>query len=78
MELSAHDFIQRFFFHVLPAGFHKIRYYGFLSNAKRKRNIERIRQILIPPEAPQDALEGPIEETPFILSFPKSPQLSTT
>src|SRR5215467_14524608 len=29
MTLDPHQFIRRFLMHVLPAGFHRIRYYGF-------------------------------------------------
>ena len=32
MTLDADEFIRRFLFHVLPDGFHRIRYYGFLGN----------------------------------------------
>ena len=32
MTLSAEEFIRRFLIHVLPDGFQRIRYYGFLSN----------------------------------------------
>jgi hypothetical protein len=32
MTLSADQFIGRFLLHVLPSGFHRIRYYGFLGN----------------------------------------------
>jgi hypothetical protein len=31
MTLSATEFIRRFLLHVLPLGFYRIRYYGFLS-----------------------------------------------
>ena len=31
MTLEASEFIRRFLQHVLPRGFHKVRYYGFLS-----------------------------------------------
>ena len=31
MELDAMEFIRRFLQHVLPTGFMKVRYYGFLS-----------------------------------------------
>jgi site-specific recombinase XerD len=31
MTLDAHEFIRRFLQHVLPAGFQKVRHYGFLS-----------------------------------------------
>jgi hypothetical protein len=38
MSLDAYEFIRRFFQHVLPLGFYKIRYFGILaqSNAKTK------------------------------------------
>jgi hypothetical protein len=36
MDLSADEFIRRFLLHVLPKGFMKIRYFGFLSNIKKR------------------------------------------
>jgi hypothetical protein len=30
--LEAREFIRRFLIHVMPDGFHRIRYYGFLGN----------------------------------------------
>jgi hypothetical protein len=35
MELPADTFIQRFLYHVLPKGYHRIRYYGFLSGSQK-------------------------------------------
>src|SRR3954463_1714110 len=32
MTLATHEFIRRFLIHVLPAGFHRIRYYGLLAS----------------------------------------------
>ncbi|MGB2890893.1 MAG: transposase, partial [Candidatus Acidiferrales bacterium] len=46
MTLSADEFIRRFLLHVLPSGFHRIRYYGFLGNRHRKEKLERCRQLL--------------------------------
>lgn len=46
MTLSAGEFIRRFLLHVLPAGFQRIRYYGFLGNRYRKQKLERCRQLL--------------------------------
>jgi Putative transposase len=37
MTLDTHEFIRRFLMHVLPAGFHRIRYYGFLTSQTRAR-----------------------------------------
>jgi hypothetical protein len=39
MTLSADEFIRRFLLHVLPSGFHRIRYYGFLGNRHRKGEV---------------------------------------
>jgi hypothetical protein len=46
MPLSADEFIRRFLLHVLPSGFHRIRYYGFLANPHRKDKLELCRQLL--------------------------------
>ena len=35
-------FIRRFLMHVLPRGFQKIRYYGFLNNRYKKVNLKLI------------------------------------
>ncbi len=36
------EFIRRFLLHVLPPGFQKIRYYGFLNNRMRKKKLNLI------------------------------------
>jgi hypothetical protein len=46
MTLSADQFIGRFLLHVLPSGFHRIRYYGFLANPHRQEKLEQCRQLL--------------------------------
>jgi len=46
MTLSADEFIRRFLLHVLPRGFHRIRYYGFLGNRHRKEKLAHCRQLL--------------------------------
>jgi Putative transposase len=46
MTLSAEEFIRRFLLHVLPSGFHRIRYYGFLGNCHRQQKLDRCRQLL--------------------------------
>lgn len=45
ITLSHLEFIRRFLMHVLPAGFQKIRYYGFLNNRMKTRNLKVIRKI---------------------------------
>jgi hypothetical protein len=49
MTLTTDEFIRRFLMHVLPAGFHGIRYYGLLASPSRASNIARARQLLAPP-----------------------------
>jgi hypothetical protein len=46
MVLTATEFIRRFLFHVLPSGFHRIRYYGLLGNRHRHEKLARCRQLL--------------------------------
>ena len=46
MRLPPYEFIRRFLSHVLPQGFHKIRYFGFLANGRRKASIANIRSRL--------------------------------
>ncbi len=46
MTLPATEFIRRFLLHVLPAGFHRIRYDGLLGNRHRKEHLARCRQLL--------------------------------
>jgi hypothetical protein len=46
MTLSAEEFIRRFLLHVLPSGFHRIRYYGFLGNRHRKEKLKQCCQLL--------------------------------
>ena len=46
MRLSTGEFIRRFLIHVLPDGFHRIRHYGLLASAGRRRNVETIRRLL--------------------------------
>jgi Putative transposase len=43
MTLDSGEFIRRFLIHVLPDGFHRIRYYGFLSNCHRSRKLAQCR-----------------------------------
>jgi hypothetical protein len=59
MTLATDEFIRRFLLHVLPKGFMKIRYYGFLSNIKKKECILLIRQLIEPMAEQPD----PVKET---------------
>jgi len=58
MTLPTHEFIRRFLMHVLPAGFHRIRYYGLLASGQRAENIARARELLAVPLLPIDAIKA--------------------
>src|SRR5262249_59114885 len=58
MTLATHEFIRRFLMHVLPAGFHRIRYYGLLASGQRAENVARARKLLAPPIIPLDAIKA--------------------
>ena len=45
MSLNPFEFIRRFLQHVLPRGFQKIRYYGFMA-AVNKKMVVRIKKLL--------------------------------
>jgi predicted Zn-ribbon and HTH transcriptional regulator len=49
MTLDANEFIRRFLQHVLPKGFHKVRYYGFLAPASRHILLSLIRKLSLSP-----------------------------
>ena len=45
MTLTAKEFLRRYLQHVLPQGFHKVRYYGLLSSANRT-TLKRVQLLL--------------------------------
>lgn len=68
LTLSATEFIRRFMMHVLPNGFMRIRYYGFLANTHRQEQLRKIRELL---DVPQPAID---EETDDGQEDPDSPE----
>jgi hypothetical protein len=55
MTVSADEFIRRFLLHVLPEGFHRIRYYGLLGSRHRAQKLARCRELLgMPAPEPSD------------------------
>lgn len=42
ITLEHTEFIRRYLMHVLPSGFQKIRYYGFLNNRMKRKNLKLI------------------------------------
>ena len=62
MTLGADEFMRRFLLHVLPGGFHRIRHYGLLANARRREHLARARELLHVVPA---ATASPLPETPI-------------
>jgi Putative transposase len=58
ITLKAEEFIRRFLLHVLPDGFQRIRYYGFLGNRYREEKLARCRELLDMPACAPPASEA--------------------
>jgi len=63
LRLSGEEFLRRFLQHVMPTGFQRVRHYGWLSPAAKKRR-ERIHALLdwkpaVPPEVSSTACWAP-------------------
>ena len=56
LQLSAEEFTRRFLSHVLPKGFVRIRYFGFMANFRRTASLALCRQLLgqAPPPMTED------------------------
>ena len=54
MALKPEEFIRRFLLHILPKGFHKIRYYGILASRNRHTDLKVARKTIgqVQPQAP--------------------------
>ena len=66
--VAGHEFIRRFLQHVLPAGFHKVRYYG-LWHASRQplrnlRNVLLLAQPARPPAEPAPQPDADLQAPP--------------
>lgn len=46
MVLDAHEFIRRYLTHILPHGFMRVRYFGFLANSVKVKNVALLRALL--------------------------------
>ena len=62
MTLDADKFIGRFLLHVLPKGFFKIRYFGFLSHTNKKKQIPLIRKLIDPDATLPEKIKESISE----------------
>jgi len=59
MTLSNEEFLRRFLQHVLPKGFPRIRYFGWLANRKRSRLLSQCRVLLHQPIPPTPSVSDP-------------------
>jgi hypothetical protein len=72
MTLSTDEFLRRFCLHVLPKGFVRIRFYGFLAPRRRTEDLPCCRRVL--EAAPGSALAAPSCEATPPASSPLCPQ----
>ena len=52
MALSNEEFLRRFLQHVLPKGFPRIRYFGWLAN-RRRGNLRSLCRVLLAQKPPE-------------------------
>ena len=62
MRLKAVEFLRRFLLHVLPAGFVRIRHYGFLANRVCREKLDLCRTLLAALTTPQPVGAEPASE----------------
>ena len=67
MTVSATEFLRRFFLHVLPKGFVRIRFFGFLAHRRRARDLAVCRHMLA---AHHIRVSPPIAPAPSPTSWP--------
>jgi len=48
LEVKAEEFIRRYLLHILPNGFMKIRYFGFLAHTNKRTCIPLLRRLINP------------------------------
>ncbi len=62
ITVSARELIRRYLLHILPTGFMKIRYYGFLASANKKGSIPLIQRLIDPHFKNTEKQEETIQE----------------
>jgi hypothetical protein len=71
ITVGAEEFIRRFLQHALPAGVHKVRYYGLWSPSNRKK-LRKMQQIMTQPENnQQERLEEDMDAEVSLASEPR-------
>ncbi len=62
LTVTAEELIRRYLLHILPSGFMKIRYYGFLASANKKESIPLIQRLIEPNFKTTEKQEETIQE----------------
>lgn len=63
LSLQAPEFLRRFLLHVVPSGFTRIRYFGFLSNGAKASQLSHCRDLLASEQWPErEAAEPEIRQ----------------
>jgi len=62
ITVKTEEFIRRFLLHILPGGFMKIRYFGFLANTNKKTSIPLLRQLINPDAESVEKLTETVQE----------------
>ena len=71
MTLAATEFLRRFFLHVLPRGFVRIRHFGFLANRFRTSRLALGRQLLSSGSTEQQVTTHDVPESSSLWHCPR-------
>jgi len=66
LTLPVDQFIRRFFLHVLPCGFVRIRYFGFMANRNRSENITQCRVAINAEKIQHEKIKNGVPEMELI------------
>jgi hypothetical protein len=64
MTVTAEEFLRRFMLHVLPRGFVRIRFFGFLANRRRQQLLPLCKQLLEGSPTSHSQTPGSVEAKP--------------
>lgn len=78
MRLDIHEFIRRYLSHILPHRFMRARYYGFLANSVKAKNIALIRSLVPPAQQNDKPISSTLQNAPEMLNLPQATTLSQT
>jgi hypothetical protein len=59
MTISADEFLRRFLLHVLPKGFVRIRFFGFMASRRRTALLPQCQDLLLAPSQPLTSAPAP-------------------